>query len=417
MKTMRIVLLNMAIGLALASGFSGTADARQQDSEARQRQAQRDHARKPVKAKATPAARAQPAAKAMPAVAVPRGEDRRAHASEYRSGSGRQDAAFAASRPDPHARDARDRAARQAAAGQAAQHQAAARKAAARESAARQAAIRQASARQAAATDAARQTAARQAAERQAASQALARKAAARDLAARQAARRQAVLRDQAERHWQNQASRVDRPGVRSTAERQRLIALQRQRAAEYQRYVAERQRAERQRIAALQEQRRLQQYRYQQWYWQQQRILQDRWNARRYDYANDPYYYTPASYRYVRAGRAYEVNRYAADLLQQAVRYGYEMGVRAGNADRMDGWRSDWRNNPAYLDASYGYNGYYVDQDEYNYYFRQGFQRGYRDAYGNDYRYGTYYGDRDDGSIAVILASVLQAILGLQAY
>jgi hypothetical protein len=402
MKTMRIVLLNAAIGLALASGISGPADARQQDTETRQRPAQRDHARKPVKAKATPAAKAQPA-KAMPAVAAPRGDARRARASEYRTISGRQDEAFAASRPDPHAREARDRAARQAAATQAAARQAAARQAAARQPAARQAA--------------ARQTAARQAAERQAANQALARKAAARDLAARQAARRQAVLRDQAERHWQNEASRGDRAGVRAMAERQRLMALQRQRAAEYQRYVAERQRAERQRIAALQEQRRLQQYRYQQWYWQQQRILQERWNARRYDYANDPYYYTPASYRYVRAGRAYEVNRYAADLLQQAVRYGYEMGVRAGNADRMDGWRSDWRNNPAYLDASYGYNGYYIDQDEYNYYFRQGFQRGYRDAYGNDYRYGTYYGDRDDGSIAVILASVLQAILGLQSY
>jgi hypothetical protein len=212
------------------------------------------------------------------------------------------------------------------------------------------------------------------------------------------------------------QPARVVQP-ARNTVDRQRLVALQRQRAAEYQRYVAERQRAERQRIAALQEQRRLQQYRYQQWYWQQQQAMRARWNTRGYDYDSDPYYYTPASYRYVRDGRAYEVNRYAADLLRQAVRYGYEMGVHAGNADRMDGWRSDWRANPAYLDASYGYNGYYIDQDEYNYYFRQGFQRGYQDAYGNDYRYGTYYGDRNDGSIAVILASVLQAILGLQSY
>ncbi|HWI24999.1 MAG TPA: hypothetical protein VNS59_08755 [Lysobacter sp.] len=270
-----------------------------------------------------------------------------------------------------------------------------------------------------------RQAYARQAGAREAA----ARRAIARQQAARDAATRQAILRDQAERHWQREASRRGDDGrramqpvrvvqpARATVERQRLVVLQRQRAAEYQRHVAERQRAERQRIAALQEQRRLQQYRYQQWYWQQQQAMRARWNTRGYDYDNDPYYYTPASYRYVRDGRAHEVNRYAADLLRQAVRYGYEMGVRAGNADRMDGWRSDWRGNPAYLDASYGYNGYYIDQDEYNYYFRQGFQRGYQDAYGNDYRYGTYYGDRNDGSIAVILASVLQAILGLQSY
>ena len=133
-------------------------------------------------------------------------------------------------------------------------------------------------------------------------------------------------------------------------------------------------------------------------------------------------------AYRYSRDGRYYDINRYQADLLRQAVRYGYEMGARAGIADRRDGWRSDWRNNYAYQDASYGYNGYYVDRREYNHYFREGFQRGYQDAYGNDYRYGTYSG-RDDyynnngnyyGSndpVAVILTSVLQSILGFQQY
>jgi len=380
MKTMRTALLHTAIGLALATAFAGAADAREQDRGDRKHQVERGHGQKPVKAKTSAQARKAPAQAVRHG-----GDERRAHASEYRAPSGRQDARFAPSRPDPRAIEARE---------------------------ARERAVRQASARQAGAREAA------------------ARRASARQQADRDAAKRQAILRDQAERHWQREASRRDddrrirampparvvQP-ARNTVERQRLVALQRQRAAEYQRYVADRQRAERQRIAALQEQRRLQQYRYQQWYWQQQQAMRARWNERAYDYNNDPYYYTPASYRYVRGGRAYEVNRYAADLLRQAVRYGYEMGVRAGNADRMDGWRSDWRGNPAYLDASYGYNGYYIDQDEYNYYFRQGFQRGYQDAYGNDYRYGTYHGDRNDGNIAVILASVLQAILGLQQY
>ena len=43
---------------------------------------------------------------------------------------------------------------------------------------------------------------------------------------------------------------------------------------------------------------------------------------------------------------------------------------------------RFDYRNNWAYRDANYGYTGMYVDQPQYNYYFRQGFQRGYEDGY-----------------------------------
>ena len=183
-------------------------------------------------------------------------------------------------------------------------------------------------------------------------------------------------------------------------------------RAAEYDRHVQSRQAAERQRIHDLQRQRRIQQHQYQQWYWNQQRALRAQWTARSYDYYSDPYYYTPASYRYYRDGRYYQVNRYAADLLQQAIRYGYEQGVRAGRADRLDGWRSDYRNNYAYLDADYGYHGYYVGRDDYNYYFRQGFQRGYADGYGRDYRYGSYH----DGNHS-ILAAVLVAILALQPF
>ena len=44
-----------------------------------------------------------------------------------------------------------------------------------------------------------------------------------------------------------------------------------------------------------------------------------------------------------------------------------------------------------AYQDANYGYNGYYVDQDDYNYYFREGFRRGYEDGYYSRYQYGSY--------------------------
>ena len=96
--------------------------------------------------------------------------------------------------------------------------------------------------------------------------------------------------------------------------------------------------------------------------------------------------------------------------MLRQAIRYGYQEGYRAGRADRLDGWRPDYRNAYAYQDANYGYYGYYVNPREYNYYFRQGFRRGYDDGYGRSYRYGNYV----DGNY-LILQNVLSAILNLQ--
>lgn len=189
------------------------------------------------------------------------------------------------------------------------------------------------------------------------------------------------------------------------------MIEMQRQRTADYRRNIAQRQAIESQRARDLERQRRIQQYRYQQWYYQQVREQQSRWTARRYSYYDDPYYYTPASYRYIRGSRYYDVNRYAADLLQQAVRYGYQQGYRAGRADRLDGWAESYRDSFAYQDANYGYNGYYVNQGEYNYYFRQGFRRGYDDGYGSRYRYGTYA----NGDYS-ILSSVLSVILNLQS-
>jgi hypothetical protein len=55
---------------------------------------------------------------------------------------------------------------------------------------------------------------------------------------------------------------------------------------------------------------------------------------------------------------------------------------------------------------------GFYVDQREYNYYFREGFRRGYEDGYYTRYNYGRSYNGSD-----VILGTVLSGILNLQAY
>jgi hypothetical protein len=127
------------------------------------------------------------------------------------------------------------------------------------------------------------------------------------------------------------------------------------------------------------------------------------------YNYANDPYIRTAPSYRYAYSGYTRETNQYGADVLRQAVNYGYQEGVRFGQADRQDGLPADYRNSFAYQDANYGYSGYYVDQADYNYYFRQGFQRGYSDGYYSRSQYGTAL----NGSPS-ILATLLSSILGL---
>ena len=196
-----------------------------------------------------------------------------------------------------------------------------------------------------------------------------------------------------------------------SEVQQQRLIAQQRAQALQYRNYIQARQSLARQRGYALEQQRRMAQYRYQQYYYERMRAQQARLAAQRYSYANDPFFYTPANYRYGYDGSYYQTNRYGADLLRQAVNYGYQEGIRAGRADREDGWAPDYRNTYAYQDANYGYNGYYVSQRDYNYYFREGFRRGYQDGYGRQYQYGRY----DNGTNS-ILEAVLALILNLQA-
>jgi flagellar biosynthesis/type III secretory pathway protein FliH len=153
-------------------------------------------------------------------------------------------------------------------------------------------------------------------------------------------------------------------------------------------------------------------QYRFQQQYYQ--RLQQQRQNAQNwqsYNYNSDPYFYTAPAYRYTYGGNSYETSQYGADQLQQGVNSGYEEGYRAGQADREDGARFDYRNNWAYRDANYGYTGMYVDQSQYNYYFQQGFQRGYQDGYYSR----SQYGQNTNGTYQ-ILGTLLSQILNLRS-
>lgn len=213
---------------------------------------------------------------------------------------------------------------------------------------------------------------------------------------------------------------RAQQPKQKAAARQARLpqeqlrqrVQVEQRRETQYREHLREHDKVARQRAQTLKQQNRNAHYRYQQHY--DQRLYQQRRQfAPRpvYNFYYDPYVYTAPSYRYLRGGMYYTTNRYGADLLRRAVNYGYAEGYRAGQADRYDRWRYGYEDSYAYLDATYGYPGYYVDLTEYNYYFREGFRHGYEDGYYGRYRYG-----RRSGATWVILASVLAGIVVLEA-
>ena len=153
-------------------------------------------------------------------------------------------------------------------------------------------------------------------------------------------------------------------------------------------------------------------QYRFQEEYLEHLRDQDRRLREERHDYNNDPYFYTAPIYRYNRGGSYYEINQYGADTLRQAVNYGYQEGFRAGRSGPSGQLaRPTTTAVMPIQDATYGYNGYYVDPEDYRYYFREGFHRGYEDGYNDQYQYGYY----SNGSYGV-LGNVLSLILNLQS-
>lgn len=196
---------------------------------------------------------------------------------------------------------------------------------------------------------------------------------------------------------------------VPATVQRQR-VQQQQQRQTQYRQQLSQQVPVVQQQAAQLAQQKRVAQARVQQQYAAQLRQQQQRVQAAHVS-ATDPYITAPQQYRYRVSGATRETNQYGADVLRQAVNYGYQEGLQSGQADHQDHWASNYQNSVAYRDANYGYTGNYIDQSDYNYYFRQGFQRGYQDGYNARYQYGT----ASNGSYS-ILASVLSSILGLQS-
>ena len=144
----------------------------------------------------------------------------------------------------------------------------------------------------------------------------------------------------------------------------------------------------------------------YQRRYWE--RIRRDQLRLQQAQYYNN----LINNYRYYRNGNYYYTSQYGAQMIQQAINYGYEEGYRAGQADRYDGWGYSPMASYGYQDASYGYDSYYIGMDEYSYYFREGFERGYEDGYYGRYEYGSYRNGKYE-----ILGAILQTIFSFVRY
>jgi hypothetical protein len=232
---------------------------------------------------------------------------------------------------------------------------------------------------------------------------------------------REVQLQKQQEQELQQKRQQEQRKAQQkrvSQQEQQERIRKQEQQLSVYKKNIALREELAERDAQILRQQKRIQHLRFQEQYEQRLRAQRAQLNQARYDYYNDPFYYTAPNYRYRRDGRYYQTNQYGIKKLEQALRAGYNEGFKAGRADREDRWRYDYRSAFAYKDANYGYDGRYIAQDEYNHYFREGFQRGYDDGY-----YGRQkYGRKNDGEIIdgvnnewLIAGGVIAAILGYQ--
>jgi hypothetical protein len=190
--------------------------------------------------------------------------------------------------------------------------------------------------------------------------------------------------------------------------EQQRRVNDQHQRDTAYKAVLADQVRGTEEASAALQRQKRSAQYTVTQQYASNLRLQQQRLNTPR-DVQRDPYYSAPMTFRYTVGSTDRETNKFGADVMRQAVTNGYQQGFEAGRADRKDHWPSNYQQSYGYRDANFGYSGAYVPQSDYNYYFREGFRRGYEDGFAKHAQYGTVV----NGSPS-ILGNILTGILGL---
>jgi hypothetical protein len=72
------------------------------------------------------------------------------------------------------------------------------------------------------------------------------------------------------------------------------------------------------------------------------------------------------------------------SEVRDRARRVGYDEGYRAGQIDRANGERADFRDENIYQEATAGYQSQHGMLDYYRQQFRAAFARGYEDSYRN---------------------------------
>jgi hypothetical protein len=107
-------------------------------------------------------------------------------------------------------------------------------------------------------------------------------------------------------------------------------------------------------------------------------------------------------------AGLSRSTSRDGALLLRRAVDDGYEQGWSVGRRDMSAHQSFSVRSGPLYRSALLGYSAGSVPSSDYQYYFREGYDRGYQDGFYQRNQYGTVSAGR-----ATILGTVLGTILG----
>lgn len=215
------------------------------------------------------------------------------------------------------------------------------------------------------------------------------------------------------------QQQRASQQQERLAQQQQRFEQQRGQQAQQQQRLIFQRQQ-EQQRLAQQRAQQQLALQRQQQQLALQRqqeqlrlaRLRQEQIRLQNERNRNRSVYATPniRRYRVYRNGGYYQTDQNGVTILQQAVNYGYQEGVRAGQSDRAYGRGFDYQDSAAYRSATYGYS--YVDSSQYQYYFREGFRRGYEDGYNSRFQYGS----NSNGKLN-ILAAILQQVLNFQAF
>ena len=114
--------------------------------------------------------------------------------------------------------------------------------------------------------------------------------------------------------------------------------------------------------------------------------------------------------FRVYRGDHFYVTDYRGADLLRTGINEGYRQGFLEGERNYKNGSYEGPRNSITFKTASIGYKQF-IDYDEYQYYFRRGFELGYYDGFDGVVRYSTM----TDGQ-RIILDSVVAGILDIRA-